>query len=269
MTGGVIDAPDVERRCYDREFEEAIREGCLTVEQATSRGNRETYAKHLGVRYSLPDELALRVTDNRARLADVLRAIGRIPGHTTPQYTAGAPARRQIVALTVGLALLAGLLGFQQWQRQRDTGRRLEILQLGSAIVDPEPAAPRPAVARPRSTSVELDDHGRITRISARRPDDVLATLCGATLHGACETMQVFPSEPPFPGRRLGRLTVPESGEASQALAILRDRRTGRWVAGTGLTPILSDREREAISPVPRCEARDGSDCVTVSESAD
>jgi len=270
MTGGLIDAPEVERRRYDREFGEAIREGCLTIEQAIARGNRQAYIKHLSTRFRLPEELALRVADNRAGLADALRAIGYIPGHTTPQDTADAPARLQLAALLLGLMALAGLLGLHQWQQQRETGRRLEILQLAAPpTVDQGPATLPPTIAVPRSTSIELDDHGRITKISAGRPDDVLAVLCGSTLHGTCETMQVHPSEPPFPGRRLGRLTIPESGEPSQALPIQRDRQTGRWVAGTGLAPIISGREQDAISSVYRCEARDGSDCVTLSGSAE
>jgi hypothetical protein len=270
MTGGVIEAPQVERRRYDREFDEAIREGCLTVEQAMARGNRQTYVKHLSTRFRLPEELALRVADNRAGLTDVLRAIGYIPGHTTPQNAADAPARRQFVALMLGLLALAGLLGIQQWQKQRDIGRRLEILQLAAPPIMDEGSVPlQAAAAQPTPTSIELDNHGRITKISARRPDDVLAALCSATLHGSCETMQVYPSIPPFPGRRLGLLTVPESGEPSQALPIQRDRRSGQWIAGTGLAPIISSREHEAISPAHRCEARDGSDCVTLSGSTE
>jgi hypothetical protein len=82
--------------------------------------------------------------------------------------------------------------------------------------------------------------------------------------------MEILQSEPPFPGRRLGRFAVTHSVAQSATILIRRDRRSGRWVAGTGLEPtavmheagagaaILTDED----GPRFRCEFRDGSDCV-------
>jgi hypothetical protein len=46
------------------------------------------------------------------------------------------------------LLALAGLLGLQQWQQQRDIGRRLELLQLAApAIMGEESITRQQAVA--------------------------------------------------------------------------------------------------------------------------
>ncbi len=235
------DTPATKQAEYDRDLEPAVREGLLTVQEAIRRGNRRAYAEHLARRFRLSEDLALRVTDNRARLTDALRATGRIPGHPEPRGGIDAPRRLQALTLVFGLLALSGLFGLSEWQRQREMGRRLEALQM-SASQELVPRTDSADAVAPHGsrTSIERDDWGRITKVSAGHPADVLSALCEATPFGACGMMEIQPTEPPFPGRRVGRFSVRHATEQTEALTIRRDRETGRWVAGTGLRPIVS-----------------------------
>ncbi len=236
--------PATKRAGYDREFEPALREGLLTVREAIRRGNRRAYAEHLVLRFRLSEDLALRVTDNRVRLTDVLRATGRIPGHPQPRGGIDAPRRLQAFTLVLGLFALSALFGLHEWQRQREMGRRLEVLQMSTSPQAVPPTDSTDAVVpRDSRTSIERDELGRITKVSAGHPADVLAALCEATPLGACDMMEIQPTEPPFAGRRVGHFAVGYVIEQSEALTIRRDRETGRWVAGTGLRPIVTVAE--------------------------
>ena len=232
---------------YDRDFEPAVGEGLLTVGEAIRRGNRRAYTEHLVQRFRLSEDLALRVTDNRARLTDVLRATGRIPGHPEPRGGIDAPRRLQALTLVFGLLALSGLFGLSEWQRQREMGRRLEALQMSaSREVVPRTDSADAVVPQGSRTSIERDDWGRITKVSAGHPADVLSALCEATPFGACGMMEIQPTEPPFPGHRVGSFAVVHTVGQSQALAIRRDRETGRWVVGTGLRPIITVPEEDS-----------------------
>jgi hypothetical protein len=267
---GRVGTPGVGQPRYDRNFEEVVREGILSVPEAIRRGNRQAYAEHLRQRYRLTDELALRITDNRVRLTEVLRATGRIPGHPKPRGGINAPVLLQMLALIFGLGTLAGLFGLHQWQRQHEMGRRLESLQVSAPriMVPQAQPLPTPPLEVPR-VSIERDERGRITRVSAGHPADVLAALCNETT-GSCQSMEILQNEPPFPGRRLGRFAVTHSVAQSASIPIRRDRRSGRWVAGTGLDAITVMNEAGVGEPTGtdldgsrfRCGFRDGSDCV-------
>ena len=234
------DTPATKQAGYDRNFEPAVREGLLTVGEAIRRGNRQAYAEHLAQRFRLSEKLALRVTDNRARLADVLRATGKIPGHPSPRGGIGAPQRLQALTLVLGLLALSGLFSLHEWRHQREMGRRLEALQIPASQAELPPTDSTRAVAPQGSrTSIERDGSGHITRVSAGHPADVLSALCEATPFAACGTMEIRPTEPPFPGRRVGRFSVRHATAQSETFTIRRDRKTGRWVAGTGLRPIV------------------------------
>jgi hypothetical protein len=149
-------------------------------------------------------------------------------------------------------------------------GRRLESLQIATPRVMIPQAQPVGATAPKTPLAlIERDDRGRITKISAGHPADVVAALCTGTA-GSCDTMEIRQSEPPFPGRRVGRFTVAHPAGRSATLPIRRDRRTGRWVAGTGLAPIAATDEAgggelagaDQDESWFRCDLRDGSDCV-------
>jgi hypothetical protein len=260
---------------FDRSFEGAVRDGCLSAAEAVRRGNRQAYADHLRLRFRLTHEMALRVADNRVLLTDALRVSGRIPDVPRPRSGIGRPVRLQLMTVTVGLLVLAGLFGVQNWQRQRETGRRLEMLQVAGPFVATPREAPsaEPVAANPteaRHVAIERDEWGRVTKVSAGHPAGVVAALCDSAV-GSCASTEVRPSDPPFPGLRMGRLTIASAPGETATLPIRRDRRSGRWVAGTGLAPIAAvygpaedidgaRLEKEGLEL--RCDRRDGSDCV-------
>ena len=248
MSVGIPDTAPAKLAGYDREFEPAVLEGLLTVREAIGRGNRRAYAEHLASRFRLSEALALRITDNRARLTDVLRATGRIAGH--PKAAAGidAPGRLQALTMVLGLIALSGLFGIQEWQRQREMGRWLEALQMPASQAPVLRTGSTNAVAPQNSqTSIERDEWRRVTKVSAGHPSEVLDALCEPTPLGACGIMEIQPTEPPFPGRRVATFAVIHRVEQSQSIEIRRDRETGRWVAGTGLKPIIAVPEEQPV----------------------
>jgi hypothetical protein len=280
VRAGVRTAVETGAARFDRSFEGAVHDGCLSAAEAVRRGNRQAYADHLRLRFRLTGEMALRVADNRVLLTDALRASGRIPDMPRPRSGIGRPVRLQLMTVTVGLLALAGLFGVQNWQRQRETGRRLEMLQVAA----PSPAFPletrlaAPVAATPTEhplAAIERDEWGRVTKVSAGHPAGVVAALCESAV-GSCDSTEVGPSDPPFPGLRLGRVTIASAPGETATLPIRRDRRSGRWIAGTGLAPIAAvygpawdidgaTFEKEDLEL--RCDRRDGSDCVAARRS--
>lgn len=264
--------PDVQRAHYDRNFEPAILEGLLSVQEAVRRGNRNAYAESLSRRYYLSADLALEVADNRTRLVDILRTTGQIPGHPVPRSERHGPARLQLVTMLIGIFTLTGLFSVHQWHHQGEIARRVERISLEAQTPAPrEHASAAPVVAFEKSRmSIERDAQGRITQVSAGRPADVLAAFCTATRDVTCVTKEIRPSEPRFPGRRLGYLTVAHTAEESRVVPIRRDQRSGRWFAGTGLGPIVSDDEDAWPDPgepageptLDPCDALDGPGCA-------
>jgi len=223
---------------YDRAFEPAILEGLLTVAEALRRGKRGAYVAALSARYKLPTELALKVADNRARLFDVLRDTGRIPGTPTPERGLGRTGRLQLWTGLVGLLALFALFGTYEWQHQMRIGRRLEHLSLQAVarrpVADSMADTSAAALSRIARASIRRDANGRITSVSGRSPADAVSTMCDAILGHACWAMEVVPTQPPFPGQRMG-LYTPTGGAAQvDVVAIRRHRRSGRWVIRTG-----------------------------------
>jgi len=252
---------------YDRAFESAVQAGFISIYEATARGNRQSYADHLSQRFRISIEVALTVTDNRIRLHEAVQAAEKVRERSRPRRrTMGRPLKWQLLTLVVGSVILGGLLGADQWQRQVEVGRQLERLSRPAPGTAPRelaestsPAGP-PAVAIP-AAQVERDAEGRVTRITASRPRDVLVALCdAATVPASCVSFEVLPTRPPFPGRRLGTVLLSHPYGESRAMQIVRNRRTGRWSAGTGLTPIGLGEEAGQADTVP-CEGP-GYDCA-------
>ena len=93
---------------FDPGFRTAVDRGWLTVQQAVQRGNREAFATRLSRRHGIPMAQALKIADNRVRLAEVLRkkhrararakasllGAGRLLGRPSMSVVARSPTRR-------------------------------------------------------------------------------------------------------------------------------------------------------------------------------
>ncbi|MDX1388446.1 MAG: hypothetical protein R3344_04620 [Acidobacteriota bacterium] len=242
---------------YDKAFEPAVRAGTLTVAEAVRRGSRDVYALRLMERYKLSRPLAIAVTDNRARLFDVLRKTGRIPGAPAPQGGLGRSGRLQVWTAVIGVVALIALFGTHQWQRQTTIGRQLEKASLSAVRNRPvEVTAPSTTTPSQRpGARVGRDDAGHVISVSARNPIDALSALCDAIPGRECRIMEVVPTQPPFPGKRLGIYASILAPEQTRTVAIQRDGQSGRWLIRAAVAPRGSERQSE-------CEANDGSDCL-------
>jgi hypothetical protein len=240
--GGDVERGTYRRLPYDRAFEPAIREGLLTVQQATQRNNRQEYADALSRRYGLPSDLALDVTDNRITFYQAIRELGR----RTAGLDVGAPARGWLKTrflLLVGVvALVVVIVVVVQatvlWNRHVETARELEQRSMGSDDVELS-ATPATDPGLSRQAAIERDPEGRITRVTAIRPELVMATICREALAtGYCATLSVDQVMAEYPDAKVGRFTEVTDLGQSWIVHLRRDRRTGRWSAGDGHRPL-------------------------------
>jgi len=228
------------RAGFDRGFAEVVREGYMTVQEAIARGCRETYALDLQRRFGLTPELAIRVTDNRMRIAAALREMER----QRLEKEALRPARWHVLVVILLFIVLAALTGSHRWTRERNIGRELERRSLANgsgatASAGPLEAEPEPAPGPPPRIEIARHDNGWVTRVTASHPEEALASFCATLTHaGTCATMQTGPTLPESAGRRLGWFMLNNASLTTWSVQISRQRGTGRWSVGTGLRPI-------------------------------
>jgi hypothetical protein len=242
------------RRSYDDAFWPAVHLGFLTTEEAVRRGFRVEYASRLTRKYGLTRKQALRVADNRSTLCEALRECGYIREKPRHLRGIGRSGRLQVVTTSVGLLALTVLFGCHRWHDEATLGRQLEEASISAAA--PVPASP-PVAAPARKTAkrVELDEAGRVASVSGRTPVEAMIALCDEIPVDGCWQMEVVPSDPPFPGHRLGVYSSPLAVDDVKMVAIRREPRSGRWTirAANVRGPVLAEAE---------CEAKDGSDCI-------
>lgn len=230
-------------RCpgFDRAFADVVREGYLTTGEAIARGNREAYALKLQRRHGLTPELAMRVTDNRMRIAEALREMERQRTATE----ASRPRSWHLPGLILLFIALAAFSADRRWTRERDIGRELEKRSLAQetrrqAVLALLGAELEPAPAPPSRVEIERDPDGWVTRVTASHPDEVLASFCATLIDtGSCASMQIGPTLPASAGRRLGWFMLDNGSPTIWSVQIRRQSRTGRWSVGTGLRPIV------------------------------
>jgi hypothetical protein len=237
-------SPDgVRRRSYDRAFELAVAEGYLTVQEAWARGSRDAYIARLQRRYELTLDLAQKVADNHLSLMEALelldcRASGNLPSWMEE------PGWLRWQMLPIALLVAGGLFFLgrhseRMWENQIRVGRELERLSLSAAAASPAIFLPRgPVGSATTAPTVQREENGLVTRVSARRPSAVVEEVCRlASTDDSCAWMEVRHIQPRHhPGHRIGRF----AGEAGGIwiVRIRRDRASGDWYAGTGLRPL-------------------------------
>lgn len=237
---------------FDPAFRPAVAAGCLTVQQAVQRGNRQAYATRLARKHGISMARALDVADNRMRLGEVVRlaeearaAAARRPRR--PTATASKAARRrpgvrpwQVAVMVVSLAGLAvaGRVGVARWNAEKEASRQVGALAAAtaerSAAAEPS-ETPDPAKVAAHNVDVEKNGMGMISRIAGPDPQSVLNAYCGA--FAGLQPVGLADTVPPFNGSRLGVFRdLNEPGEHS--ILIRHDQRSGRWRAGDGANPI-------------------------------
>jgi hypothetical protein len=241
---GAVAAVDP-RLPYDRAFQVAIDSGYLSVQEAIERGNRDSYAEHLSRRHYLPMELALHVADNRVRLHEAVMATFA-DEETAPGVASVQPGRGKGLVFFLGVLMTAALAlhGWQNWvshvDRDREAFRRMHSAPAPSPVAEAEPVA-RPEPVPLASAYYKRDEYGRIVRVVGGTPASALVEFCIglAAQRDGLEALGVVPTDPPYPGTRLGIIRDTRDG-ALYSVPIRKDDRVRSWTMGDGASPIAA-----------------------------
>jgi hypothetical protein len=244
-SGETAAAPDEPGRKakFDRCFDQAVADGCLTAQQAFERGNREALVTRIAARHRLQKRLAYAVADNRMPLLAALREQSNpTQPVVVPMFESPAPTN---VWLKRGLAVtaiaLAGV-GAWAWMAIHGTG---EPARDDLRLVAPgwsEPAVGGEVASRAKvrraSTRVDYDELGRVTRVEGPDPRSVAIAFCESVGgERAFEVFDVVPSVPPESHKRLGLIRDLEK-RSFHMITIMKDHKTRRWTAGNGRGPV-------------------------------
>jgi hypothetical protein len=238
----VTDAPGRTYK-FDRGFDDAVADGCLSPQQAFERGSREALATRIAERHRLQKRLAYAVADNRMPLLAALREQSSATQPAVvpvfePPGPSGAWAKRLLVGATLALAGI----GVWAWMMTRGTGEPGydDIPTVGPARSEPAPGGEEASRAKAlrASTRVSQDGQGRVTRVEGPDPRSVAIAFCEAFGgERAFEVFDVVPSVPPDSRSRLGVIRDLER-RSFHTIAIRKDGESGRWLAGNGQAPV-------------------------------
>jgi hypothetical protein len=244
--------PDEGRRIrYDRGFEQAVEDGCLTPQQAVERGNREAFARRIKTKHGLSERLAYAVADNRMTVLAALREQSNL---LQPAVVADVRsglawqswAKRGIAATAIALVGT----GVWVWRATQGSDEAASGLLLPRDRTMQTTAAPNDPAARTQvlraATQVGLDARGRVLRIEGPDPRSVAIAFGEAA--GPARRLQVLgvaPSSPPDPRSRLAVLRDLDR-RSYHTLPIRQETESRRWVAGNGMTPIRPDLASQA-----------------------
>ena len=240
---------------YDPGFAGAVKDGCLTPQQALERGERRTLALRLAQRHRLPMELALRVADNRITVQKALQHKAAIESRVPPPpQTSVSNGVWNFMVYTIGGMIMIGLALhiYDVW------GDYLAQRGLASLVVSPAvaaaarrpaqaPAAPAVTQAPPPLTVPRTDATGQLVEVIGPDPRSVLVAFCrSGRQSGLREPIEISPTVPPDAAARWGLFkSLEQPSTPPRAILIRKDPRTGRWSAGDGRTPITT-------GPAPR-----------------
>src|SRR6266581_2255415 len=151
---------------------------------------------------------------------------------------------------SVGAMILAGL-GVHVYRVWGDY-----LGQRGMAMLEPTPAAAStrahltaPAEASsvpappPPMTVPKTDSTGQVVEVVGPDPRSVLISFCmTGRQSGRREAVEIAPTSPPDASARWGVFRSQDSSAIPlRAILIRKDQRTGRWSAGDGRTPIMTE----------------------------
>ncbi|HXV77685.1 MAG TPA: hypothetical protein VD788_15330 [Candidatus Polarisedimenticolaceae bacterium] len=231
---------------YDPAFEDAVRQGYMSVQQAVERGNRAEYAKRLIDRHGLTQPLAYLVADNRTSLSSALQK-DREEVEEILRPVKRAIWKNAVAAVLGGLAVVGvAIYGMYVWSTiERENERVGAWAETVAEKHDrargatPDSPAIAPGDIPARRVRVLKDDFGRVTEIEGPDPSSVLLAYCshgfGAGRFRAVELTQAVP---PRPGSQLGIFEDSADPGKRFAIPIRRQLRGSRWTAGDGVHPI-------------------------------
>lgn len=199
---------------FDPSFGPAVAAGQLSAWEASQRGNRSSYAALLAQRHGLPLARAYEVTDNIVPLSEALGVGLRRARHLHVPLA---------IAIMTSLAAFASI---EVWRQTVAIGKEPPVASLRS-----RQHVPSGPVQYTTSTEIHRDPQGRLTRVVARTPNEVLQALCDGEPPQDCGVVATQPSRRGFTGsyREQGR---------TYSIDILHDELTDRWYAGDGLAPL-------------------------------
>jgi hypothetical protein len=253
---------------YDEGFAAAVRDGCLTPQQAQERGDRAALALRLSQRHRLSNELALRVADNRMTVHQALQQKAVLEAKEPPRpQTSVSHGVWNFMIYSIGVLIL-GALGVHLYHVWGDY-----LSHRGVGLLEPMPAAAAtrahvpatqeaPAVPAPPPpmTVPKTDTTGQVVQVVGPDPRSVLISFCSSGRQsGRREPIEIAPTVPPDSSARWGVFRSLDNPEIPvRAILIRKDPRTGRWSVGDGRSPIATE------PPPPQTE---GTHAVPISES--
>ncbi len=236
---------------YDPGFAAAVREGCLTPQQAVERGDHRALALRLSQRHRLSMELALKVAENRVTVHQALQQKAALEAKEPPRpQTSVSHGVWNFMIFSVGAMILAGL-GVHVYRVWGDY-----LGQRGMAMLEPTPAAAStrahltaPAEASsvpappPPMTVPKTDSTGQVVEVVGPDPRSVLISFCSTGRQsGRREAIEIAPTSPPDASARWGVFrSLDNPSLAPRAILIRKDQRSGRWSTGDGRTPIMTE----------------------------
>ncbi len=243
---------------YDPAFSEAVRDGCLSIQQAVERGDRRALAARLAQRHRLSMNLACKVADNRITIHQALQQKAAIESREPPRpQTSISHGVWNFMITSIGL-MVASAFAFRAYQEWEGYFAQRGMLSLGPRMANaavrpvarPAPAPPVPQPPPPL-TVPKTDATGQLVEVVGPDPKSVLIAFCSTGRQGGLrEPMDVVTGVPPNAALRFGLFRhLDQPGMAVRAIRIRRDANSGRWVSGDGRNPIMTERAPGAVSP--------------------
>ena len=239
---------------YDPGFADAVRDGTLTQRQALERGDRRALALRLSQRHRLSMDLALRVADNRLTVHQALQRKASNEAKEPPRpQTSVSHGVWNFMVYSVGAMILIGLGVhiYDVWGEYL-ARRGLAALALPEAAAASRHAGPAPPGSQaaaavpappPALTVPRTDSAGQLVEVVGPDPRSVLIAFCSTGRQsGRREPVEIDPTAPPDASARWGLFrNLEQPSMPVRAILIRKDPRTGRWGAGDGRSPIMTE----------------------------
>jgi hypothetical protein len=214
--------------------------GIMSPEQARAARVAELLVKSHGVSREVAAKVAAGSLSPKQARAMAAAPPGHPPGRR-PTPTTSSLQLRIVAGVSGTLAVIVFTMFLYAWEaevRQAPPATTVAAEPL-AATSQPMTASRRvePVSRRRLGTDVVFDDAGRLVKVTASNPQDVLAVFCAETAQGR---QPVELASTPLGQRNVWFGVFRDFKDLSQlyAVSIHKDRRTRRWSAGDGSRPL-------------------------------